>query len=240
MISCDFREVLSNASNYREEDLMSDVAIAVTAEVEVSVVDADQPNMQITPSAQEYLKELLAKQNTLGIGVRIFVEHAGTPRAECCMAYSTPGEEITTDVKIVYPEFVAYIDQPSISYLKDAVIDYNKDRFGGQLTFKAPNSKVPRIGENSSIEERIIYVLQSEINPGLAAHGGNVSLVELFDDPTDGLTAVLQFGGGCQGCSAVDMTLKQGVETSLKEHIPELSRVIDKTDHTQRDGAYFK
>ncbi len=240
MISCDIHKVLRDASNYREEDLMSDVMSVVAAEVDASVVDADQPNMQITPSAQEYLKELLAKQNTPGIGVRIFVEHAGTPRAECCMAYSTPGEEITTDAKIVYPEFAAYIDQPSISYLKDAVIDYNKDRFGGQLTFKAPNSKVPRIGENSSIEERIIYVLQSEINPGLAAHGGNVSLVELFDDATDGLTAVLQFGGGCQGCSAVDMTLKQGVETSLKQHIPELGRVIDKTDHTQRDGAYFK
>jgi Fe/S biogenesis protein NfuA len=219
---------------------MSDVASAVDAEEAVESADADQPNMQITPSAQEYLKELLAKQNTPGIGVRIFVEHAGTPRAECCMAYSTPGEEITTDAKIVYPDFSAFIDQPSISYLKDAVIDYNKDRFGGQLTFKAPNSKVPRIGENSSIEERIIYVLQSEINPGLAAHGGNVSLVELFDDKTDGLIAVLQFGGGCQGCSAVDMTLKQGVETSLKQHIPELGRVIDKTDHTQREGAYFK
>lgn len=219
---------------------MSDVASEAVVLEAPEPVESDQPNMQITPSAQEYLKELLAKQNTPGIGVRIFVENAGTPRAECCMAYSTPGEEITTDAKIIYPEFAAFIDQPSISYLKDAVIDYNKDRFGGQLTFKAPNSKVPRIGANASIEERIGYVLQSEINPGLAAHGGNVSLVELFDDPTDGLTAVLQFGGGCQGCSAVDMTLKQGVETSLKEHIPELGRVIDKTDHTKREGAYFK
>ncbi|MFI7854458.1 NifU family protein, partial [Acinetobacter baumannii] len=54
------------------------------------------------------------------------------------------------------------------------------------------------------------------------------------------LTAVLKFGGGCQGCSAIDVTLKQGVETTLKEHIPELQRVVDQTDHTQAEGAYFK
>ncbi len=198
------------------------------------------PNMVITPSAQEYLAELLAKQDTPGIAVRIFVEHAGTARAECCMAYSTPEEVNTLDFQQDYTAFQAYIDAPSIPYLKDAVIDYNKDRFGGQLTFKAPNSKVPRVGADASIEERIAYILQAEINPGLASHGGNVSLLELFEDKEHGLTAVLEFGGGCQGCSAVDITLKQGVETTLKEHMPELGRVIDKTDHTQKEGAYFK
>lgn len=197
-------------------------------------------NMNITSAAQEYLRDLLAKQNIDGIGVRIFVENAGTPRAECCMAYSAPDEVNPTDLKTEYPDFPAYIDAPSVPYLLDAVIDYNKDRFGGQLTFKAPNSKVPRVGEDASLEERIAYVLQAEINPSLAAHGGNVALAELYTDEEHGLTAVLQFGGGCQGCSAVDMTLKQGVETTLKAQIPELARVIDKTDHTKREGAYFK
>lgn len=198
------------------------------------------PNLLITPSAQEYLRDLLAKQNTLGIAVRIFVEHAGTPRAECCMAYSAPEEVIPTDYRQDYPDFAAYIDTPSIPYLLDAVIDYNKDRFGGQLTFRAPNSKVPRVGADASIEERIGYVLQTEINPGLEGHGGNCSLVEVQDDPEHGLTAVLKFGGGCQGCSAIDVTLKQGVETALKQHVPELQRVVDQTDHSQSEGAYFK
>lgn len=198
------------------------------------------PNLMITPSAQEYLKDLLAKQNTPGIGVRVFVESAGTARAECCMAYSTPEDVVLTDYQQPYADFTAYVDAPSIPYLKDAVIDYNKDRFGGQLTFKAPNSKVPRVGPDASIEERIAYVLQAEINPGLAGHGGNCSLVEVYDDAEHGLTAVLQFGGGCQGCSAIDVTLKQGVETTLQSHIPELARVVDKTDHTQNESAYMK
>lgn len=197
-------------------------------------------NLVITESAQAYLRELLAKQNSEGIGVRIFVENPGTPRAECCMAYCTLGEEKAEDVRIDYEGFPAYVDSRSVSYLVDAVIDYNKDRMGGQLTFKAPRSKVPNISPDSPIEERINHVLFAEVNPGLAAHNGNVSLLECYNDPEHGWTAVLKFGGGCQGCSAVDMTLKQGVETTLKAQIPELARVMDSTDHSKKDNAYFK
>lgn len=196
-------------------------------------------NIIITPSAQDYLAQLLAKQEVLGIGVRIFVEHAGTPRAECCMSYCQPDEIDEDDLQITYDKFVAHIDAPSIPYLHDAVIDYNKDRFGGQLTFRAPNSKVPQVGENASIEERITYVLQAEINPQLASHGGHVELVEMIEDDT-GKIAVLKFGGGCQGCSAVDITLRQGVEVQLKQQIPELTQVIDETDHTKTENAYYK
>lgn len=204
------------------------------------MADSDLVKITITESAQGYLRDLLGKQDSEGIGVRIFVENPGTPRAECCMAYCTKGEEQADDVHIDYEGFPAYIEAKSVSYLEDAVIDYNKDRFGGQLTFKAPKSKVPNLGPEASIEERINYVLYNEINPGLASHGGSVSLLEVVEEPEIGLTAVLKFGGGCQGCSAVDMTLKQGVETTLKAQIPELARVTDQTDHSVRDNAYYK
>lgn len=204
------------------------------------MADSDIAKITITDTAQAYLQDLLARQDSDGIGVRIFVENPGTPRAECCMAYCTRGEEQADDVRIDYPGFPAFIEGKSVSYLEDAVIDYNKDRFGGQLTFKAPKSKVPSLGSDASLEERINYVLYNEINPGLAAHNGNVSLLEIVEDPEHGTTAVLKFGGGCQGCSAVDMTLKQGVESTLKAQIPELARVTDQTDHTVRDNAYYK
>lgn len=196
-------------------------------------------NINITESAQAYLKELLAKQEIDGIGVRIFVEHAGTPRAECCMSYNQPDETDPNDLVIHYADFDAYLDIASLPYLEDAVIDYNKDRFGGQLTFRAPNAKVPQVGADASVEERINYVLQSEINPNLASHGGMVELVDLIDDEA-GLTAVLKFGGGCQGCSAVDVTLRQGVEVQLKQQIPELMHVVDETDHSQTANAYYR
>ena len=116
-----------------------------------------------------------------------------------------------------------------------ALVDYSKDRMGGQLTIKAPNAKMPRVDENSPLEDRINYVLYNEVNPALAAHGGEVSLVEITEDNF----AVLQFGGGCQGCSAVDQTLKGGVEKTLLEQLPQLAGVRDMTDHTDRSQAYY-
>ena len=79
------------------------------------------------------------------------------------------------------------------------------------------------------------YVLYNEVNPALASHGGEVSLVEI----TDTMVAILQFGGGCQGCSAVDQTLKGGVEKTLLEQIPQLTGVRYTTDHSDTSQAYY-
>ena len=80
------------------------------------------------------------------------------------------------------------------------------------------------------------YVLYNEINPGLAAHGGMVTLVEIVEENV----AILQFGGGCQGCAAVDITLKNSVERSLLEQVPELTAIRDSTDHTIAENAYYR
>lgn len=191
--------------------------------------------IEITESAKAYLVELLEKQNTDGIGVRVFVQQPGTPQAETCLAYCRPGEEMEDDVQLEDMPFAVHIEERSIPFLEEAVIDYSEDRMGGQLTIKAPNSKLPKVSENSSIEEKINYVLWTEVNPMLASHGGEVSLVEMVDDNV----AILRFGGGCQGCSAVDMTLKDGVEKTLMENIPELTAVRDVTDHSDRSQAYY-
>ena len=197
--------------------------------------------IEITPAAEAYLRDLLAKQNEENTGqeetgVRIFVAQPGTPYAETCLAYCRPGEEQEGDIPVQYDGFTAWFEKRSEPYLEDAVVDYQEDRMGGQLTIKAPNSRVPSVSPDSPLEDRINYVLYNEINPGLAAHGGMVTLVEVVD----GDTAVLQFGGGCQGCSAVDMTLKQGVEKALVEQIPELTRVKDATDHSITENAYYQ
>ena len=110
---------------------------------------------------------------------------------------------------------------------------------GGQLTIKAPNAKVPKVSADSPMNEQINYILYSDINPGLASHGGEVKLEELVETD-DGYIAILRFGGGCQGCSAVDMTLKDGVEKTLIERVPGLVGVRDVTDHSHTDNAYFK
>lgn len=196
----------------------------------------NQVNVEFTESAQEYLAELLAKQDCEGIGIRMFVSDPGTPKAETCIAYCRPGEEKEEDLIVELTHFKAHFEGRSIPFLEDAKVDYSKDKFGGQLTIRAPNSKMPQVNDDSPIEDRINYVLYNEVNPGLASHGGQVSLKEITEDNF----AILEFGGGCQGCSAVDVTLKDGVEKTLKEKIPELSGVRDITDHTDKSQAYFK
>ena len=190
----------------------------------------------ITESAQDYLAELLKKQNCEGIAIRIFIIDAGTPRAETCISFCRPGEEKGDDEVKEYEGFRAFIEQQSIPFLEDATVDFAKDDLGGgQLTIKAPNSRLPKLSENSSLVDRINYVLYNEINPALASHGGNVTLEEVFQESI----AVLRFGGGCHGCGMVDVTLKDGVEKTLLEQVPELTEVRDVTDHSQKENAYY-
>ena len=192
--------------------------------------------MTITPSAEEYLNELLANQDDDTNGIKIFVAEPGTPRAETCIAYSKKDEDLSDYLTIKEFDFDLFLEQKSLEFLKEAVVDYSPDKFGGTLTIKAPNAKLPNISEDASMEDKINYVLYSEINPGLAAHGGEVSLIEVLDNET----AVLQFGGGCQGCGMVDLTLKDGVEKTLLEQIEGLKKVQDVTDHSYRENAYYK
>ncbi len=191
--------------------------------------------VEITESAQEYLVDLLSKQEADNVDVRIFVTDPGTPMAETCLAYCERGEQKDDDERVEYSGFVAWLDGRSEKFLEGTVVDFAEDRMGGQLTIKAPNSKVPTVSEDSTIEERINYVLYSQVNPSLAGHGGMVSLVEVVDETK----AILQFGGGCQGCGMVDTTLKDGVEKSLLEQVPELVSVSDITDHSVRENAYY-
>jgi Fe/S biogenesis protein NfuA len=191
--------------------------------------------INITESAQAYLADLLKKQEIDGISVRIFVLDAGTPRAETCISFCRPGEEKGDDEVKLYKDFKAFIEQRSLPFLDEAVVDFQKDSMGGQLTIKAPNSRMPKLTEDSPLEDRVNFVLYNEINPGLASHGGHVSLEEIFE----GSVAILRFGGGCQGCGMVDVTLKDGVEKTLLSQIPQLTEIRDITDHSITENAYY-
>jgi Fe/S biogenesis protein NfuA len=193
-------------------------------------------NITVTESAQVYLGELLGKQEGEVLGIRMFVNQPGTPKAETCIAYWRDGDVNEDDIQVEYNGFKGFFEARSVPFLDEAMVDYAEDKFGGQLTIKAPNSKQPKLGEDSPVEDRVNYYLYNEINPSLASHGGEVSLVEITEDKF----AVLKFGGGCQGCGMVDETLKGGVEKTLLDNIPQLAGVKDITDHTVTENAYFK
>lgn len=192
--------------------------------------------INITKSAEEYLLQLINNKNDPDISIRIFVNDPGTPKAETCLAYCTKNEVEPDDLIVHLDSFDVYLEKRSLSFLQDAEVNYDTDNFGGQLTIKAPNARLPNISSDSPIEDRINYIIYNEINPMLASHGGDVSLVE-FNDKGE---VILQFGGGCQGCGMVDVTLKDGIEKTLLEQLPEVKAVKDITDHTYDDNAYFK
>ncbi len=192
--------------------------------------------INITKSAEEYLAKLIQDKNDTDLSIRIFISDPGTPKAETCLAYCKPDEAMPDDMILNLDLINVNIEKRSIPFLKDCEVNFDNDTFGGQLTIKAPNARLPNISPDSPVEDRINYVIYNEINPMLESHGGEVTLVE-FNDKN---IAVLQFGGGCQGCGMVDVTLKDGIEKTLIDQIPEVKAVKDLTDHSINDNAYYK
>ena len=189
--------------------------------------------INITKSAEEYLAKLIQDKNETDLSIRIFISDPGTPKAETCLAYCKPEEAMPDDMILNLDLINVNIEKRSIPFLKDCEVNFDNDTFGGQLTIKAPNARLPNISPDSPVEDRINYVIYNEINPMLESHGGEVSLVEFNDENI----AVLQFGGGCQGCGMVDVTLKDGIEKTLIDQIPEVKAVKDLTDHSINDNA---
>lgn len=192
-------------------------------------------SIQITDSAKTHFKQLLDKESVSGMALRIFLDYPGLPTADIGIAFCPPGEEKSTDLLKDCGVFLLYVDALSLPYLKEAVVDYQVDALGGQLAIKAPYLRGPKPEEGASLFDRVSYILNNEVNPNLAHHGGMVRLVEITDDKV----VVLQFGGGCQGCGMVDMTLRNGIERTLLEQLPEITAVRDVTAHEEGSNPYY-
>ena len=132
--------------------------------------------------------------------------------------------------------FLLYVDAGSVPFLDGAEVDFQSNATGGVLTIRAPRLKGDVPGDDASLVERVRYVIDSEINPRIAAHGGRISLVEV----SAAGEVLLRFGGGCHGCGMADVTLKQGVEKTLRERIPEITAVRDATDHASGANPYYR
>ncbi|MFM7201317.1 MAG: NifU family protein [Myxococcota bacterium] len=89
--------------------------------------------------------------------------------------------------------------------------------------------------KDEALAFRVQQVIESMINPGVAAHGGYVTLLGVRSE-----IAYIRMGGGCQGCGAADVTLKQGIVTTIKAHVPEIQEVLDSTDHAAGENPFFR
>ncbi len=135
----------------------------------------------------------------------------------------------------------------SVARLRGSRLEFSPDG-GGGLVLVNPNVPTPEerhpgvpseilaFGVDGPLARRAIEVLESTINPSIAAHGGVADLVAMDEDVR---VAYIMMGGGCQGCSLSRMTLSQGIETALVEAIPELTSVVDVTDHASGVNPFY-
>lgn len=125
--------------------------------------------------------------------------------------------------------FEVYLDPMSAGQLEGAMVDFVDGvmQSGFRVFFESRKWEDP-------VAQKVQDALDHHINPGVASHGGNVSL----DGVKDGV-AYIRFGGGCQGCGAADVTLKQGVDRILREQVPEISAVRDATDHDAGENPFY-
>ncbi len=191
--------------------------------------------IEITETAQTYFQRLIEQQDDDELALRISVNHAGTPGASCDLQFCPRGQSMPDDHELEFSGFSLFVAKASAPWLEKAQIDFEEDATGGQLTIKAPGIKGSEPSSEASLEDRIGWLLETEVNPALASHGGRVALVEI----TERKEVVLQFGGGCQGCGMADVTLKQGIEQTLMRHIPEITAVMDATDHRSGTNPYY-
>ena len=191
--------------------------------------------ISISDAAQAHFRKLLEKQPD-GTNIRVFVMNAGTPNAECGVSYCPPDAVEPEDLVLPFSGFDALVDAQSAPFLEEATIDFVSDQMGSQLTLKAPNAKMRKVDADAPLIERIEYVIHTQVNPSLAGHGGKVTLLEITDDGY----AILQFGGGCNGCSMIDVTLKDGIEKQFLDLFPgEITGVRDATEHNRGEHSFY-
>ena len=146
-----------------------------------------------------------------------------------------------TDHVETHGELPVAIPTDSVENLRGAVLDLSSDPAQPGLVLRNPNTATPDIGGpaesvelEGTPEEKVTQLLEQVINPAIAAHGGRADLVRV-----EGSAALLQLGGGCQGCGLAAMTLRQGIEAAILQNVPEITEVTDVTDHESGVNPYY-
>ncbi|CAL4325872.1 Fe/S biogenesis protein NfuA [Buchnera aphidicola (Protaphis terricola)] len=190
--------------------------------------------IKISNEAQNYLLSLLSKE-PIGTQIRVFIVNPGMKNAECRLSYCYLEEVDKSDIKLYYNNFYIYVNQSIIHFLKDSEIDLLIDNLGSQLTFKAPYARKNIIQKNLTLKDKIKNFLDQEINPQLLSHGGKVNLINLSKDKV----VFIKFSGGCNGCSMIEVTLKEMIEKKILSFFPEVKQVIDNTQHLHGSHSFY-
>ncbi|HEY6472464.1 MAG TPA: NifU family protein [Acidimicrobiales bacterium] len=206
------------------------------------------PLVSLTPEAYKVVTDAIGQEpdpTSLGLWLEVRGVQAGSFVYDLYFQATSDadeGDERTTqdDLEIVIPA-------GSVDRLRGARLEWSDDN-GGGLVLVNPNSPAPEEvaanvppevlaqGISSPLALRVVAVIEQSVNPAIASHGGRADLVALNEE--DG-TAYLRLSGGCQGCAMSQMTLRQGIETTLLEEVPELTKILDVTDHGGGENPFY-
>lgn len=132
-------------------------------------------------------------------------------------------------------DFAVLVAESSLDRLEGATVDFvERVNESGFEVRPRPGGGLAVATASGPLAERVREVLDRQVNPTIASHGGEISLVGMQDTEI-----YLEMSGGCQGCAMSRMTLRQGVERMLREAVPEITAVHDVTDHASGQNPYF-
>ena len=205
----------------------------------------EPPLLSVTDKARRRVQEIRADEaepDTLALWVEV-IGASGTD-FDYDIYFQALAEADPDDATIVYDDVTVVIPADSVDRLRGATLDMSQDLLQPGMVMTNPNQPplpaTPAMGGPPSdlsgdTEQRIQQVLEQQINPGIASHGGRADLVAVED-----ATAYLRLSGGCQGCGMASVTLSQGIESALRAAVPEITGVVDVTDHASGTNPYYE
>jgi Fe/S biogenesis protein NfuA len=185
--------------------------------------------LTVTPAAREKIDGVRTFNDFPEAVLRIRILAREGPRFRYEIALEDPRDRTDDDLVVDVDGLNVAVDPITAADLAGSTVDLDASITGGGLRIDNPNE-----GWQDPLARAVQDVLDRQINPGVGSHGGMVTLVEVRDG-----AAYLRFGGGCQGCAAVDVTLKHGVEAAIRAAVPQVTAIVDATDHAAGTNPYY-
>ena len=192
----------------------------------------DAPLLRATPVAIKQIKHILEEEQLAEQAVRVGIGERSPTGFQYQLEFCDRSDKGDDDVVLEQDELTFYIAGDSADDLRGTTLDYVDTGFSAGFKFDNPNR--PKLLEDP-IAERVHRVIQDQINPGVASHGGYVQLLDVKDG-----TVYVKLGGGCQGCGQADSTVKDGIQAAIVAAVPEIHSVLDVTDHAAGTNPYFQ
>lgn len=183
--------------------------------------------LTITELAQQKFAEILEKQNQGDWPIRLSIIGRGIDSFAYDLASVRPETRRPDDTVVQAGELMFLVDSESLPNLEDAVVDYNTAKRG----FQVDN---PNEVWSDDLGREVARLIVEEINPGIAGHGGAILPVDVRDN-----VVYIRMFGGCQGCGMANATLTLGVESTIKEALPQITQVVDLTHHAAGTNPYY-